>query len=95
MTDLTSALSDSLGSHREAISRYIYGLVRDPAEAEDLTQETFLRAYKKLPTLRNPTKSIPWLYRIATNVSYDRFRQASYKNQPQSLDHSDERNHRS
>jgi RNA polymerase sigma-70 factor (ECF subfamily) len=89
MTDLTSTLPDSLGSHREAIRRYILGLVRDSTEAEDLTQEAFLRAHKKLPSLRDPTKSLPWLYRIATNVSYDRFRQASFKNQPQSLDQSD------
>jgi len=88
-TDLTSALPASLGSHREAIRRYIFGLVRDSAEAEDLTQETFLRAHKKLSTLRDKTKPLPWLYRIATNVSYDRFRQGSYKNPPQSLDQSD------
>ena len=89
MTDITTTPSDSLAIHREAIHRYIFGLVRDSAEAEDLTQETFLRAHKKLPALRDQTKSLPWLYRIATNVSYDRFRQASYKNQPLPLDQSE------
>lgn len=33
---------------------------------------------------------LPWLYRIATKVSYDRFRQASYKHHPQSLAQLDE-----
>lgn len=86
MTDLTSALPDVLASHRDDIRRYVLGLVRDEPEAEDLTQETLLRAYKKLPTLKDPARLLPWLYRIATNVSYDRFRQASYKTRPQSLD---------
>ena len=86
MADPISTPSEPLGSHREAIHRYILGLVRDATEAEDLTQETFLRAHKKLPTLRDQAKALPWLYRIATNVSYDRFRQASFRNQPQSLD---------
>jgi RNA polymerase sigma-70 factor (ECF subfamily) len=90
MTDLNPALSDLLASHREAIRRYVLGLVRDSAEAEDLTQETFLRAHEKLPTLKNQAKALSWLYRIATNVSYDRFRKASYKNQPESLDQSDD-----
>jgi RNA polymerase sigma-70 factor (ECF subfamily) len=90
MTDSTSTHSDSLVTHRKAILRYISGLVRDSAEAEGLTQETFLRAHKKLPTLKDRAKVVPWLYRIATNVSYDRFRQSSYRNQPDSLAQSDD-----
>ena len=65
--------------------RYILGMVRDPAEAEDLTQETLLRAYGKLASLEDPARLVPWLYRIATNVTYDRFRQASYRHRPQQL----------
>jgi RNA polymerase sigma-70 factor (ECF subfamily) len=60
-------------------------MVRNPAEAEDLTQETLLRAYGKLATLEDPARLVPWLYRIATNVTYDRFRQASYRHRPQPL----------
>jgi RNA polymerase sigma-70 factor (ECF subfamily) len=60
-------------------------MVRDPAEAEDLTQETLLRAYGKLASLEDPARLVPWLYRIATNVTYDRFRQASYRHRPQQL----------
>ena len=75
-----------LTTYREPIYRYVLSMARDAAEAEDLTQETFLRAHAKLPTLDDPTKLSSWLYRIATNVCYDRFRQASYRNRPQSLD---------
>ncbi len=68
----------ALGSkYREPIRRYILSLVRDPAEAEDLTQETFLRAFRKVETLQDETKLSAWLYRIATNICHDRYRQSS------------------
>jgi RNA polymerase sigma-70 factor (ECF subfamily) len=86
MASLTPGLPEELAGHREAIRRYILGIVRDSTEAEDLTQEALLRAHDKLGTLQNPSKMLPWLYRIATNVSYDRFRQASFKHRPLSLD---------
>jgi len=79
-------LPETLASHREAILRYVLGIVRDRAAAEDLTQETLLRAHRKLPTLRDPARLNNWLYRIATNLCRDRFRKASYRNRPESLD---------
>jgi RNA polymerase sigma-70 factor (ECF subfamily) len=79
-------LPETLASHREAIYRYVLGIVRDRATAEDLTQETLLRAHGKLPTLQDPSRLPSWLYRIATNICRDRFRRASYRNRPESLD---------
>ncbi len=46
-------------------------IVGSPTEAEDLTQETFLRAYRTLGALRAPQAFAAWLYRIATTVSLD------------------------
>jgi RNA polymerase sigma-70 factor (ECF subfamily) len=86
MAVVSRDLSESLATHREAMVRYIRGLVRDDAEAEDLTQETLLRAYNKLSTLEDPARLVPWLYRIATNVTHDRFRQAAYRHRPLSLE---------
>src|SRR5450759_2400729 len=62
-------------AYRDRIRRYILGMVRDPAEAEDLTQETFLRAHRRLYLLRHPEAVGGWLYRIATHVCLDRLRQ--------------------
>jgi RNA polymerase sigma-70 factor (ECF subfamily) len=62
-------------AYRDRIRRYILGMVRDPAEAEDLTQETFLRAHRRLYLLRHPEAVGSWLYRIATHVCLDRLRQ--------------------
>lgn len=62
-------------SYHDRIYRYVLRLIRDPAEAEDLTQETFLRAYRGGDSLRDPEAVRGWLYRIATHVCLDRLRQ--------------------
>lgn len=64
----------------QRISRYIMRMVRDTAEAEDLTQETFLRAYHRRDSLRDEGAKTAWLYRIATHVCLDRLRQFARKN---------------
>jgi RNA polymerase sigma-70 factor (ECF subfamily) len=63
--------------YRDKIYRYILRLVHDPSDADDLTQETFLRVHRKLETLQDPATVSTWIYRIATNICYDRFRQKS------------------
>ena len=62
-------------AYHDRIYRYVLGLVRNPAEAEDLTQDTFLRAYRYGDSLRDPDAVRGWLYRIATHVCLDRLRQ--------------------
>ncbi|UCF67773.1 MAG: RNA polymerase sigma factor [Acidobacteriota bacterium] len=78
--------TDRLTEHRSAIYRYIRGIVRDATVAEDLVQETLLRAHEKLTTLENPASLIPWLYRIATNICHDRYRAAAYRHKVVPLD---------
>jgi len=62
-------------TYHDRIYRYVLGLVKNPAEAEDLTQDTFLRAYRYGDSLRDPEAVRGWLYRIATHVCLDRLRQ--------------------
>ncbi len=54
--------------HYDQLYRYVLSLVRDTTEAEDLTQDTFLRAYQRQDTLRDSQAMLAWLYRIATHV---------------------------
>ncbi len=75
VTDATSMVE----RHRQSILHYILRLVRERAQAEDLTQETFLRAHQRLGGLRDAGAIESWLYRIATNVCYDWFRQAGHR----------------
>lgn len=76
MPELESGDSDwaLFSAYRDRIHRYILGMVRDAGEAEDLTQETFLRAYRSEATMRDPNAARGWLYRVATNVCLDQFR---------------------
>jgi len=66
---------DEMEQYRPAVTRYIRYLVRDAAEAEDLAQETFLRAHRQRSTLHDPAALAGWLYQIASHVSIDRLRQ--------------------
>lgn len=71
--------------YRVSIRRYILRLVRDPAQADDLTQETFLRVHQHLGELKDAAALEGWLYRIATNVCHDRFRQGGRRRPAESL----------
>jgi RNA polymerase sigma-70 factor, ECF subfamily len=78
------ALDFASSDHYERILRYVRSLVRDLDEAQDLTQETFLRAQRRRDSLRDPDALLPWLYSIATHVSLDRLRQRARQAQAQS-----------
>ncbi len=60
------------------IIRYLAHLVGE-TEAEDLTQEVFIKVNEALGTFRGKSKLSTWLYRIATNAALDRMRSPSYK----------------
>ena len=59
------------------VYRILNRLVGDPAEAEDLTLETFLRLYERRPYKENGFQMGGWLYRVATNLGLRSIR--SYK----------------
>ena len=65
-----------LAQHRPRVYRHLLAMTRDPALADDLTQETFLRAMPRTGQLRDPDAALGWLYRIATNVMVDHVRRA-------------------
>lgn len=52
-----------------------YSLLRDWAEAHDMAQEAFVRAYVNLGTLREPEKFAPWLRRVAFSTCMDWLKQ--------------------
>jgi RNA polymerase sigma-70 factor (ECF subfamily) len=57
--------------YRSGIDRHLASLVSSPEDKDELTLETFIKAWKELPRLRNVSSFKPWLYRIATNLAYD------------------------
>jgi RNA polymerase sigma-70 factor (ECF subfamily) len=57
--------------HHSSIYVYLCRLVGDQKQAEDLTQDTFVKAYRSLPRLPVEANARAWLYRIATNTALD------------------------
>ena len=57
--------------HAPAVRRLLGGLFRDPGEADEATQETFVRAHSALDSLRDPTRLRGWLLGIARIVWLD------------------------
>lgn len=60
--------------HSDRIYRYIFLQVRQKELAEDLTQETFYRAFKNRHTFKEQASLSTWLLKIARNATYDYFR---------------------
>jgi RNA polymerase sigma-70 factor, ECF subfamily len=56
------------------VLNFIYRMVNSADEAEDLTQETFITVYQKLGLLKDNSKFEPWLFRIARNFVYQKYR---------------------
>jgi RNA polymerase sigma-70 factor, ECF subfamily len=65
-----SAFTPLVERHKRGILNFVYAMVRSPEEADDVSQETFLRAYAHLRTF-NPkiAKFSTWLYQIARNTA--------------------------
>jgi RNA polymerase sigma-70 factor (ECF subfamily) len=63
---------------RTKIHRYLTRLVGE-YEAEDLTQEVFVKVSQALKNFRGDSQLSTWIYRIATNVALDRLRSPSFK----------------
>ncbi len=76
---------------RPRIERYLTRLI-GAHEAEDVTQEVFVKVGQGLPTFRGECALSTWIYRIATNAAIDRMRTASFRQAAQtgSLDDPDE-----
>lgn len=58
--------------YRALIHRTAYGLTGDRQAAEEILQDTFLRAYRHRHTLRSDVSPVPWLHRVALNLCYSR-----------------------
>jgi RNA polymerase sigma-70 factor (ECF subfamily) len=64
------AFADIVGEYHMPVRRYLYRLTGDFDLAEDLTQDTFLQAYKGILKTDKHLILKPWLYRIATNNAW-------------------------
>lgn len=58
-----------VAKYQRRLGRLISRFVRDSAEAEDVTQEAFIKAYRALPAFRGESAFYTWLYRIGINTA--------------------------
>jgi RNA polymerase sigma-70 factor (ECF subfamily) len=58
-----------VAKYQRKLLRLVSRLVRDPAEAEDVVQEAFIKAYRALAGFRGDSAFYTWLYRIAINAA--------------------------
>jgi len=74
MTHEHEKIAHWFDSYGEAVMTYILIMVRDYQQAEDLTQETFLKAFRNQHSFANQSSIKTWLFSIAHNTTRDYFR---------------------
>ena len=69
-----NAFAELVRRYQGRLYRLAYRMLGNAEEAQDATQEAFLRAYRALSSFRMDASFSPWMYRITTNVCLDMLR---------------------
>ena len=69
-----AAFEELVRAYQAHVWRFLRHLLGDPSLAEDITQETFVRVYRKLGTFRFRSKFSTWVFQIARNAGIDALR---------------------
>ena len=64
------------GRYQRRIHAYVMGMVKDHGRAEDVTQEVFVSALRRMRETERPIAFKPWIYEIAKNACIDQFRRS-------------------
>jgi RNA polymerase sigma-70 factor (ECF subfamily) len=68
-----AAFDEIIARHRETIQAHATRFLRNHADAEEITQDTFIRAHRGLATFRGDSSLSTWLHRIAFNLARNRY----------------------
>ena len=82
-SDVAEDFDQLIARNYQRIYAVIYRFIGDAHEAEDLTQDTFLNAYRARDGFRGDSQTYTWLYRIAVNLAKNRLEQI--KRRPRGL----------
>jgi RNA polymerase sigma-70 factor (ECF subfamily) len=77
-------------AYRSRIERHLARIVGE-AEADDLTQEVFVKVHRSLAGFRGDSSLSTWIYRIATNAAMDRLRSRAFRDTAECLPLTDDR----
>ena len=81
-----AAFNEVVARYKTKIYNYVYRMTGSSEDAEDLTQEVFIRMYTSIDSFRGQSNLNTWLFRIAGNLCIDRFRRARHRTPAYSLD---------
>jgi RNA polymerase sigma-70 factor (ECF subfamily) len=73
----TAAFRELVEAYKKKMYYFALDMVANPADAEDISQEVFLKAFRSFATFKRNAKLSSWLYRIATNAAIDHLRRKS------------------
>lgn len=74
-----AALDRLIARHSGALLGFVTRMIGHPQDAEEIAEETFVRAYFQIHQFRPRALFVAWLYRIARNLCRDYFRSRAYK----------------
>lgn len=81
-----AAFAELLRRYQSHVEKVLYHLAPDWSDRADLAQEVWIRVYRNIRRLQEPSKFRGWLSRIATNLFYDELRKRKRISSPLSLD---------
>lgn len=81
-----SVFAELIRRYQSHVEKVLYHLAPDWSDRADLAQEVWIRVYRNIRRLQEPSKFRGWLSRIATNLFYDELRKRKRVNPPLSLD---------
>ena len=70
-----AAFEPLVEKYRQRVYRLAYNVLRNQEDAWDVAQESFIKAYRALPSFRGQSAFYTWLFRIVMNVAHDKARQ--------------------
>jgi RNA polymerase sigma-70 factor (ECF subfamily) len=79
------ALNILIDRHREGLYRFVFRHISNEADAIELTQDAFVRAYFNIGKFRPTAKFVTWLYHIALNLCRDYARSQAYRYSSQTV----------
>src|SRR5947209_4581168 len=72
------ALDELVRQQQSYVYSVAMSVMRNPADAADVTQEAFIRLFRALPSYRGETRFTTWLYRLVVNLCFDGLRRRRY-----------------
>lgn len=77
ITGRADVVAEAYDLHQRDLHAFAYAIARDPEEADDLVQETFMRYVREVGAGRPPERTRAWLFAVCTNLARSRGRRRS------------------